>query len=167
MLVPSAMLLQEGQSGDLAPAEADRLATEALSRKEEASHRALEATTQADAQQQMVAKIQTNVYDVKSKIASYENDLVMLKARAKTAAATRKINQQLTNVDSKGTVAMLERMKEKVSQEEALAEAYGDMGDASKSIDDEIDRALSGASKSTAGDSLAELKAKMGMSSGG
>ena len=161
------LLLQRSQAGDMAEAEADRLATEALSRKEDAAGRAMEAATQAQAQHDMVTKLQNNVNELKSKIGSYENDLVMLKARAKTANATRKINQRLSSVDSKGTVALLERMKEKVSEQEALAEAYGDMADASTSIDDEIDRAIASGSTAKADDSLAELKAKMGLKQGG
>ena len=73
-------------------------------------------------QQQMATKLQSNVNDLKSKISSYENDLVTLKARTKTANATRKINQHLASVDSKGTVA-LERMKDKVEEQESLAQA--------------------------------------------
>ena len=112
----------------------------------------------------MVTTLQNNVNDLKSKVASYENDLVMLKARARTANATRKINQRLSNVDSKGTVALLERMKDKVSEEEALAEAYGDMADSGGSIDSEIDKALGSGSGGKAEDSLAQLKSKMGIS---
>ena len=112
----------------------------------------------------MVNKIQANVTELKSKIGSYENDLTMLKARSKTADATRKINQRLANVDSKGTVALLERMKEKVDEQESLAEAYGDMADSSRSVDDEIGKALASGSTSKASDSLSDLKSKMGMS---
>ncbi|MDA0335346.1 MAG: PspA/IM30 family protein [bacterium] len=158
------LLLQKGQSGDVEASEAERLAMEALSRKEEAAARATQGSEQAQQQQQMVAKLQSNVNDLKSKITSYENDLVMLKARARTANATRKINQRLSNVDSKGTVALLERMKEKVSEEEALAEAYGDMADAGSSVDSEIDKALGSGGNTQAADSLAQLKAKMGIS---
>ena len=157
------MLLQKAQQGDMAADEADRLAREALTRKEEAAGRAVQAVQQAQAQQEMVSKLTTNTQELKSKIASYENDLVMLKARAKTANATRKINQRLSNVDSKGTVGLLERMKEKVEEQEALGAAYGEMADASKSIDDEIDLALSSGSATKADDSLAALKAKMGV----
>ena len=157
------LLLQRGQSGDVEASEAERLAVEALNRKEEAAARALQGGQQAQAQQQMVATLQSNVNDLKSKVASYENDLVMLKARARTANATRKINQRLSNVDSKGTVALLERMKEKVSEEEALAEAYGDMAASGGSIDSEIDKAL-GSGSGKAEDSLAQLKLKMGIS---
>jgi phage shock protein A len=161
------LLLQQGQDGKLDAADVERLAREALARKEEASTRAVEASKQAQAQQQMVATLQNNVNELKSKISSYENDLVTLKARAKTANATRKINQRLSSIDSNGTVALLERMKEKVEEEEALAEAYGDMADASTSVDDEINRALAGSSTSKADDSLAQLKAKMGLDQAG
>jgi phage shock protein A len=44
------------------------------------------------------------------------------------------MNKQLSNIDSSGTMAMLERMKEKVDEQEALAEAYGDMADESKHL---------------------------------
>ena len=158
------LLLQRGQAGDMEAAEAERLAVEALSRKEEAAARAVQAAEQAQAQQQMVDTLQNNVNELKSKVASYENDLVMLKARARTANATRKINQRLSNVDTNGTVSLLERMKEKVSEEEALSEAYGQMADAGGSVDEEIDKALASGSPSKSQDSLAELKSKMGIS---
>ena len=160
------LLLQQGQDGKLDASEGERLAREALVRKEDASTKAVESSKQHLAQQEMVATIQNNVNELKSKISSYENDLVTLKARAKTANATRKINQRLSSVDSKGTVALLERMKEKVEEEEALAEAYGDMANASTSVDDEIDRALAGGSTVKADDSLAQLKVKMGLDQG-
>ena len=158
------LLLQKAESGELDASDADRLAGESLTRKEEAAARAIECGQQAAGQQDMVAKLHNNVNDLKSKIASYENDLTMLKARAKTADATRKINQRMANVDSGGTVALLERMKEKVDEEEALSQAYGEMGDAATSVDDEISKALASGSSVKAKDSLAELKAKMGMS---
>ena len=158
------LLLQRGQAGEVDNAEAERLAMEALSRKEEAAARALQATEQAQQQQQMVDTLQNNVNQLKSKVASYENDLVMLKARARTANATRKINQRLSNVDTNGTVALLERMKEKVSEEEALGQAYGEMADAGGSVDEEIDKALASGSPSKSEDSLAQLKSKMGIS---
>jgi phage shock protein A len=157
------LLLQKAQTGEMEATEAERLARESLVRKEEAAARAVESSQQAQVQQEMVSKLQSNTNDLKSKVASYENDLVMLKARAKTANATRKINQRLSKVDSRGTVTLLERMKEKVEEQEALGQAYGEMGDSSSSIDEEINKALAGGSQGKADDSLAQLKAKMGM----
>ena len=155
------LLLQKAQNGQMEEAEADRLAREALTRVEEAQTQHTQSSAQAQTQRDTATRLQTQVNDLKSKIASYENDLVTLKARTKTANATRKINQHLANVDSKGTVAMLERMKEKVEEQEALAEAYGDMGDATTSVDDEINKALADSKGVAVDDSLAQLKARM------
>jgi phage shock protein A len=60
-------------------------------------------------------------------------------------------------------VAMLERMKEKVVAEEALAESYGAIANQSKSIDEEIDKALLNTSTAQASESLKALKEKLGM----
>lgn len=154
-------LLQKAQKGDIEAAEADRLAAEALSRKEEAVKRAATLGKDARQQEQMATQLQGQVDKLKSAIASYENDLVTLRARARTAAATKKINRQLSKVDSSGTLAMLEKMKERVEEDESLAQAYGELADSSKSVDEEIDAALQ--DKSPGSDRLAELKAKMGI----
>ncbi len=154
-------LLQRAQKDQIDTAEADRLAGEALARKEENVNRAATLSENARKQEEMAAQLQTQVDKLKSSIAGYENDLVTLRARARTAAATKKINKQLAKVDSNGTLAMLERMKERVEEDESLSEAYGEVADASKSVDEEIDTALQ--EKSPGADKLAELKSKMGI----
>lgn len=154
-------LLQRAQKDQIDAAEADRLAGEALARKEENVNRAATLSENARKQEEMAAQLQTQVDKLKSSIAGYENDLVTLRARARTAAATKKINRQLAKVDSTGTLAMLERMKERVEEDESLSEAYGEVADASKSVDEEIDAALQ--EKSPGADKLAELKSKMGI----
>ncbi|MYC14719.1 MAG: PspA/IM30 family protein [Gemmatimonadetes bacterium] len=158
------VLLQKAQSGDLDAGEADRLATEALSRKTEADSRISQFEQDAEMQEDMAAKLQSQVEKLKSTIATHENELISLRARAKTAAATKKINKQLAKVDSSGTIAMLERMKERVEEDESLSQAYGEIAGESKSVDEEIDAALSTSSGDT-DQRLAELKAKMGMAS--
>jgi phage shock protein A len=52
-------------------------------------------------------------------------------------------------------------MREKVEQEEALAESYGEMANESRSVDQDIDKALAGSHVGKATDDLAALKAKM------
>ncbi len=158
------LLLQKAQSGSLEPAEADRLATEALTHKEQAANEALRISQEAERHEKMANQLQANVNKIKSSISTYENDLITLKARAKTAASTKKINQQLTKMDSSGTIAMLEKMKSKVEEDESLAIAYGEMASADKTIDDEINSALtSGGQAASASANLEELKKKMGM----
>ncbi len=154
-------LLQKVQSGDLDAAEVDRLATEALNRKEENVNRAATLNQDAKQQETMAAQLQAQVEKLKSTVAGYENDLITLRARARTAAATKKINRQLSKADSSGTLALLERMKERVEEDESLAQAYGELADSSQSLDEEIDAAIK--DKGAGSDKLAELKAKMGI----
>ncbi len=160
------MILQKAKQGGLDAAEADRLATEALTKKEEAAKRAAEFLKNHKQQQQMADQLQSKVSKLKSAISKYDNELITLRARARTADSMKKINKQMANVDASSTVAMLEKMKDKVTEEESLAEAYGELADSTKSIDEEIDKALEGSSKVSAQDSLAKLKAKMGLESG-
>ena len=158
------LLLQKAQGGSMDAAEADRLAGEALLRKEEYVSEA--ASRRADQQKfdANVSKLDVKVKDLRAQIGKFENELRTLKARVKVSKATKVINKQMANIDSSSTVSMLERMKDKVAEEEALAESYGEIANESKSIDDEIDKAIGDSeNEMKAQDSLAALKAKMGM----
>lgn len=157
------MLIQKAQSGELSPAEADRLATEALNQKETNAGEAMRLSTEADRHEGMSNQLQANVNKIKSTITSYENEISTLKARAKTASATKKINAQLAQIDSSGTIAMLEKMKAKVEEDESLAIAYGEMASTDKHVDDEINKALATGASAPASTSLADLKKKMGI----
>lgn len=157
------LLLQKLQNGELEQAEADRLATQALNKKEEAMTRASTLQTDHKQQQQMADQLQAKVEKLKQTVSRYENELITLRARARTAASMRKINQQLANVDSSGTIATLEKMKNKVMEEESLAEAYGELSEVSLGVDEEIDKALEAPSSAKTADSLAAMKKKMGI----
>lgn len=158
------LLLQRMQNNQMAPEEAERLATEALNRKEENARDAANRASEAQAHENRSASLQGKVNKLKSTITSYENDLITLKARARTAASTKKINAQLARIDSSSTISMLEKMKAKVEEDESLADAYGEIAGAETSIDFEINTALEGAKSASAAQNLLELKQKMGIS---
>ncbi|MDL1985168.1 MAG: PspA/IM30 family protein [Deltaproteobacteria bacterium] len=157
------MLLQKMQNGEFDPADAERLASQALNQKEQLAAEAVQLAQEAERHEQMANQLQANVNKIKSTVTTYENDLLTLKARSRTAAATKKINQQIARVDSSGTIAMLEKMRSRVEEDESLATAYGEMATADKSVDDEINAALSGGSTPSTSQSLLELKQKMGI----
>jgi phage shock protein A len=69
----------------------------------------------------------------------------------------------MAKVDSSGTISMLEKMKAKVEEDESLAQSYGELASADKSIDDELTAALGSGKTSAASDSLSALKSKMGI----
>jgi phage shock protein A len=157
------LLLQRAQDGHMDMAQAERLATEALTLKDSASERATRLFKDAEQQQRLASQLQEKIAQLKSTTSTHENELITLRARSKTAAATKKINQQLAQIDSSSTIAMLERMKNKVEEDEALAQAYGEVANVDSSVDAEIDRALAGSQTTGTQDRLAELKAKMGL----
>jgi len=66
----------------------------------------------------------------------------------------------MAEIDSSSTVSTLERMKEKVEKEEALAEAYGEMAEENVSLDNEIEKALGGENVEVQSE-LEKLKAKL------
>ena len=157
------LLLKRAQSGDLDPAEADRLASEALTKKEEAMQAVERARGEQEHFEKNVAQLEQNVKKIRSSISKYENELKTLKARVKVSTATKKLNKQMAQIDSSSTMSMLERMKDRVAEEEALAESYGEIANESKSLDDEIDKALEGNTNLKAASDLEALKAKLGM----
>ncbi len=156
------LLLQKMQGGEMDQAEAERLATEALSKKEEAMKNAAKFLADHSQTKKISDQLQGKVGQLKQTISGYENELITLKARARTATSMRKINQQMAKVDSSSTIAMLEKMKTKVNEEESLADAYQDIADSSMGVDDEIDKALED-SPGKSSESLVELKKKMGI----
>lgn len=157
------LLLQKMQNGQMDQADAERLATEALNRKEESAKDAERLALEATGHENRSADLQAKVSKLKSTITSYENDLITLKARARTAQSTKKINAQLARIDSSSTISMLEKMKAKVEEDESLAQAYGEVAAAETGVDSEIDAALNGSSGSASAD-LLELKKRMGIS---
>lgn len=158
------LLIEKGQKGSINAGEADRLASEALTKKQSETEKAVTLTKNLDRQEALTTQLETKVKSLKSQISSWENELTTLKARSKVATATKKLNKQLSSVDSSSTIAMLEKMKSKVEEEESLASAYGELSSLDTSLDSEIEKALASPNSSSANsDSLAELKKKMGI----
>lgn len=156
------LILKKAQNGDLETSEADRLAKEALIKKEEALKHVTRGKEETEKFDTSVSQLEKNVQEIKQNISKWENELKTLKARVKVSTATKNVNKQMAEIDSSSTISMLERMKDKVSQDEAVAEAYGELANASKSIDDELEKAAD-ITEATAEDELEKLKKQLGM----
>ena len=86
-------LLKKAEEGSIEPAEADRLATEALKKKEHHVTRQKLAATNRDKYDVSAQKLDRNIQKLKSNISSWENELKTLKARVNVSAAQKKINK--------------------------------------------------------------------------
>lgn len=156
------LILKKAEKGQMEKEGADRLAKQALVKKEEAQQHVSRSKEEVKKFNESIAQLENNIQNIKANISNWENELKTLKARVKVSNATKNLNKQMAEIDSSSTVSMLERMKEKVAQEEALAEAYGDIANASKSIDEELEKAAD-TSEAKADDDLSKLKEQLGL----
>ena len=155
------MLLQNARMGKLSQQEAERLASEAIIKKNNAVKELTRLTADINHYEQMTQKMEGKIVDLKSQISHWESELNTMKARYKVAKSTKKINQQLVSIGSDSTVAMLEDMKTKIQEEEALASAYDEMLYLESDIDKEIDKAIGTSYSPDVQQALEELKIKL------
>jgi len=157
------LLLTKAQKGELEMSQAEMLAKEALALKESLLVEVQALGEQLTTHEKAAADIQKNVDVLRFNITKWENELKTLKSRIKVSRATKEVNKQMAQIDSNSTISMLERMKEKVEEEEALAEAYGDIAHRSKSVDDEINKAI-GDETGKVNQELDDIKKRLGIS---
>lgn len=153
------LLLKKAQNGELPIDKAENLAKEALVLKNQFIAEATELEKQSIIHLQSADELHKNVDVLKFNISKWESELATLKARVKVSNAAKMVNKQLANIDSNSTISMLERMKVKVEEDEALAKAYGEIAHANKSIIDEINETIS--NKDSVNDELQALKLKL------
>lgn len=153
------LLLQKSKNGELDEAEADRLAAEALKKRQEALKEVERLSADVKNYDASLEQMSKKILELKNKIKSSENEYNSLKARATVAKTTKKVNQQLSSVSSDSTMAMIEEMKTKISAEENLAQAYGEVNFVETSVDDEINKAIG--TDSDIQKSLTEMKQKL------
>ena len=152
--------VQAAEQGKLSQAEADKLATQCLEKKSQRSRDLPQLEANYNRLQGQVTKFEDTIKTLKNQIDKWKNEAKMLKARAKVSEATANVNKQLAGIDSSDTIAMLEKMKEKVNEQEALADSYLEIAAASGSADiDSAYQALGGGVEAQS--ELLALKAQM------
>lgn len=151
------VIVQKAEKGEVEASEADRLAKEALKRQASSQENAGKLHKEHEKLHAECEKLQATINHLKSSIAKWENELKTLKARVQVSEATRDINQKMTQMDNGSTVSMLEKLKERVVQQETLAEAYSDITKSEKTIDEEID-AIVNNNDTEAEEALSRLK---------
>ncbi len=155
------MLVKKAQEGQIDTKEADRLASEALTKKNNAVQEAAKLSADLKNYEAMSQKMESKISALKAQISHWESELTTMKARYKVAKSTKKINQQLTAIGDESTTAILKDMKTKIQEEEALAGAYDEMLYMESDIDKEIDKAIGTTYTTDVQNALAELKTKL------
>ena len=135
-------LLKKAKSGELDEKEADRLAGEALNKKNELLKEVQKMNSEAKNYDEMLKKMEGKISELKHQIQKWEGEYQSLKARYTVAKTTKKVSKQLSSVDYDSTTSLLEEMKNKITEEENLAAAYEETAKIGTNIDDEINKAL-------------------------
>jgi len=157
------LIMQKAQAGQVDMVKAEQLAREALSLRRRFYSESEELGLQVVALQQSSREMLRNTEILKENMEKWEKELRTLKAKAKVSKATEQVNKQLAQLDTNGTVAMLERMKAKVEDQEALSKAYGEIARDKNSLKDELNSILKDDSLSIEKD-LKAIKDKLGIS---
>jgi len=136
------IILKKAQNNELDKDEADRLAAEALKKKQAVMNEIKVLSENAKSYDSSLEQMEKKVLELKNQIKKSEEEYQTLKARATVAKTTKRINKQLSSANNDSTMAMLEEMKTKIVAEENLAEAYAETAHLETSIDDEINKAV-------------------------
>jgi phage shock protein A len=158
------LIMQKAQSGQVDLIRAEVLAREALSLRQKYYLESEEFGQQAIALQQSSTEMLRNTEILRENLEKWEKELRTLKARVKVSRATEQVNKQLAQLDNNGTIAMLERMKNKVEDQESLAKAYGEIARDNNNLKEELNSLLKNDSMSIEKD-LQSIKEKLGISS--
>ena len=138
----------------------DELAKAALERKTEYEGLAAEYKKQWEAQKASVEKIKASLRELERKIDEARRQKDLLIARNKRAKAQKQIHQTMAGMATNaGAFDTFDRMKRKVENEEARAEAVAEI--ATESEDATLDKQFAELEKSSVDDELASLKAQM------
>lgn len=156
------LIMQKAQGGQVDIVKAEDLAREALSLRRKFYSESEALGVQVVSLQQSSREMLRNTEVLKENLEKWEKELKTLKARVKVSKATEQVNKQLAQLDNNGTIAMLERMKSKVEDQEALAKAYGEIAHGKNTLKDELNNILKDDSLSIERD-LKAIKEKLGI----
>lgn len=155
-------IMQKAQQGELSGDKAEQLAKEALRLRRQYYADATALEQQSAIHSAAANELLNNVGIIKENLAKWEKELKTLKARLTVSKATEKVNKQLANIDSNSTIAMLERMKNKVEDKEAMAKAYGSIASTKQNASEALDALLNNDNQNIDSD-LAAIKQKLGI----
>jgi phage shock protein A len=138
----------------------DELAKAALERKTEYEGLAAEYKNQWEAQKASVEKLKASLRELERKIDETRRQKDLLIARDKRAKAQKQIHQTMSGMTTNaGAFDTFERMKRKVEDEEAGAEAAAEMSVSSEEAS--LDKQFAELEKAGVDDELAKLKAQL------
>ena len=156
--------IAKAEKGDISMDEADRYALKALAQKDQILRVSSANEQNLRAYENMVRKLELDIQKIRTQINTWEGELKTLKVRSRLSETSRRLNERMSSLSNNSMHDMLEDMKIKVEEQEALAQSYQDVASQEDSVDKEVEKALGknpALDLPSPQDALAQLKAKM------
>ncbi|MDR3678502.1 MAG: PspA/IM30 family protein [Flavipsychrobacter sp.] len=149
-------LLDRVEQKQLDEAKGNDLASKAAQEYQAALNEAAQYGAMAEKEEAALALMDAKLKQIKESITETENRAKLISSRQKTAEVSENINKTLSNVDTDGLMATLNRMDAKATAGEYRAAAYASVADAGLTTEQEINKVLNNTSTSA----LDAIKAK-------
>jgi len=149
-------LLDAVEQKKIDEAKGNELAAQAAKTFQEHQAAADKYKADADKQDAAIAQMDQKVRGLRDAITEAKHRTEMIKSNTKVADASLAINKALSNIDTDGLMATLDRMEAKTTATQFLADAHASVAESSQSTEQEINKLLASSNSSA----LDAIKAK-------
>lgn len=154
----NALLDKVDNDSSLKKEDGERLVIEALNKHENLLQESSRYKEMAKQQDSLVKSLDAKIQKLRNNIKEAEKERDSLKARADVAKVSKDINKELSTLEIDNSNSVLQRMREKVEEDEALAVAYEELGDGNMDVESEIEAILGKDSPTANSELLANLR---------
>jgi phage shock protein A len=138
-------------------AKGNELAAQAAKTFQDHQNAAAKYGADADKQDAAIAQMDTKIKALRDAITEAKHRAELIKSNTQVADASLAINKAMSNIDTDGLMATLDRMEAKTTATQFLADAHASIQDSTMSTEQEINKVL-GATSSN--DALEAIRAK-------
>lgn len=157
----AAAILEKAQEKMVNEQEADKLASELIIKRNQSYIQATRIAESVNQQELLTNQFESKIKDLKTQVTSWQEELTILKTRYKIATSIKRINKQFCAIDSENTANILANIKDKIIEEESLAQAYEYVSEFDCGQENKINNLLMGTDKLAVAGSLAEIKTRL------
>ena len=150
-------LLDAVEQKKVEDAKGNELAAQSAKTFQDHQNTAAKYGADADKQEAAIAQMDIKVKALRDAITEAKHRAELIKSNTQVADASLAINKAMSNIDTDGLMATLDRMEAKTTATQFLADAHASIQDSTMSTEQEINKVL-GASSSN--DALEAIRAK-------
>jgi|JFJP01.1.fsa_nt_gi phage shock protein A len=159
-------LFSKAQVGEIEDIEADRLAAIAIEQVQILTKQATIHKEELAKKESALETMEKNIANLSKQISDYESIVIEMKSNFNVTKTIININNiNMLNTNGTESLSLLERMKNKIEDNEALNDAYSEMAENSQKDEKELNNATNKIEKKditkSAEEALASLKAKL------